>query len=264
MTVRLLHAGEVIGRPGRRAIQLTLESLKDELGADFVVINGEHLAGGFGVSRDVLQTLEALPIDCITSGNHIWDKKDGVSLLDQRSDLLRPSNYPKGNPGKGLFEGKTASGVPVAVINLEGQAFMKPLPSPFEEADRLLAALGNEFKIILVDFHAEATSEKQAMGFYLDGRVSAVIGTHTHVPTADGRVLPGGTALQTDVGLTGPYESIIGFRADKVLERFARHRKAPFEVAKRDLRVACCIVDVDETTGKATHVEHRLIPVDVG
>jgi metallophosphoesterase (TIGR00282 family) len=249
--MKLLFVGDVIGKPGRRAVQNLLPRLVDHHRADYVVVNVENSAGGFGVTPDVLKELEDLPIDVFTTGNHVWDKKEGVELLDRHPKLLRPANYPDGNPGKGLHVGETPAGIPVAVMNLEGMVFMSNLDSPFHKADKLLAGLDPKVKVILVDFHAEATSEKQAMGFYLDGRVSAVLGTHTHVPTADERVLPGGTALQTDAGMTGPYESVIGMRADKVLKRFLLQTPSSFEVAKRD---------VDETTGKARTIERLLVP----
>lgn len=258
--MKLLFVGDVIGKPGRRAVSAVLPRLVDQHRADYVVVNVENSAGGFGVTPEVLGELADLPIDCFTTGNHVWDKKEGVEMLGREPRLLRPANYPDGNPGRGLYVGETASGIPVATINLEGLVFMSNLESPFRTADRLLASLDSKVKVILVDFHAEATSEKQALGFYLDGRVSAVLGTHTHVPTADERVLPQGTALQTDVGMTGPYESVIGMRADKVLRRFLLQTSSPFEVAKRDVRLAGALVDVDEETGKARGIERLLIP----
>jgi metallophosphoesterase (TIGR00282 family) len=258
--VKLLFVGDVMGKPGRRVLRTLLPRLVDRHQADYVVVNVENSAGGYGVTPDVLAELADLPIDCYTTGNHVWDKKEGVEILDREPRLLRPANYPEGNPGKGLYVGETAAGIPVATINLEGRVFMHSLDSPFHVADRLLASLDPKVKVVLVDFHADATSEKQALGFYLDGRVSAVLGTHTHVPTADERVLTGGTALQTDVGMTGPYESIIGMRVDKVLKRFLLQTPASFEVAKRDVRLAAAVVDVDETTGKARGIERLLIP----
>ena len=240
--MKLLFVGDIIGKPGRRALEALLPGLIDEHAIDYTLVNIENAAGGFGVTQAVLAGLSELPIDCFTTGNHIWDKKEVVDLLDH-PELLRPANYPEGNPGHGMHVGETAAGIPVATINLEGQVFMKDLDSPFRVADRLLEELDPEVKVIMVDFHAEATSEKQAMGFYLDGRASAVLGTHTHVPTADERVLPGGTALITDVGMTGPYLSVIGFRADKVLLRFLRQTKYPFEVAKQDVRLAGAVND---------------------
>jgi len=259
--VRLLFVGDVIGKPGRRALQRLLPRLVDHHRTDFVVVNVENSAGGYGVTPDVMQELADLPIDCFTTGNHVWDKKEGIELLDRDPRLLRPANYPEGNPGKGMYVGETAGGIKVAVLNLEGRVFMSTLDSPFQMADRLLAQLDRDkVKVVFVDFHAEATSEKQAMGFYLDGRVGAVIGTHTHVPTADERILPGGTALLTDVGMTGPYESIIGMRADKVLKRFLLQTPSSLEVAKRDVRLAAALVEIDEKTGKARHIERFLVP----
>ena len=258
--MRLLFVGDVVGKPGRRAVCNLLPGLVDRHGADYVVVNIENSAGGFGVTPDILRELADLPIDVFTSGNHIWDKKEGVEILDRVPNLLRPANYPEGNAGKGLHVGETAAGIPVATINLEGMVFMSNLESPFRTADRLLQHLDSAVKVVFVDFHAEATSEKQAMGFYLDGRVSAVIGTHTHVPTADERILPKGTAFQTDGGMTGPYESVIGMRTDKVLQRFLLQTPAPFEVAKRDVRLAGAAVDIDEATGKARGIERLLVP----
>jgi len=258
--MRLLFVGDVMGKPGRRALQNILPRLVDQHRTDYVVVNVENSAGGFGVTPEIMDELSDLPIDCFTSGNHIWDKREGLDLLDRDPRLLRPANYPEGNPGKGLYVGETAAGIKVAVMNLEGRVFMSQLESPFVVADRLLAQLDKKVKVIFIDFHAEATSEKQAMAFYLDGRVSAVVGTHTHVPTADERVLPNGTALLTDVGMTGPYESIIGMRADKVLKRFLLQTPSAFEVAKRDVRLAAALIDIDEKTGKARKIERMLVP----
>jgi metallophosphoesterase (TIGR00282 family) len=258
--MKLLFVGDVIGKPGRRALRNLLPRLVDRHRADYVVVNVENSAGGFGVTPDVLREIEDLPIDVYTSGNHIWDKREAMELLDRHPKLLRPANYPDGNPGRGLHLGETAAGVPVAVINLEGLVYMSNLDSPFHKADALLASLDPRYKVILVDFHAEVTSEKQAMGFYLDGRVSAVIGTHTHIPTADERILPNGTALQNDAGMTGPYESVIGMRVDKVLKRFLLQTPSSFEVAKHDVRLAGTVVDVDEATGKARAIERLLVP----
>jgi hypothetical protein len=249
-----------MGKPGRRALRSILPRLVDHHRTDFVVVNVENAAGGFGITPEIMDEFADLPIDCFTTGNHVWDKREGIDLLDRNPRLLRPANYPEGNPGKGVYVGETAAGIPVAVINLEGLVFMSNLDSPFRMADRLLTQLDKKVKVIFVDFHAEATSEKQAIAFYLDGRVSAVIGTHTHVPTADERVLANGTALLTDVGMTGPYESVIGMRIDKVLKRFLLQTPAPFEVAKRDVRLAAALVDVDEKTGKARSIERMLIP----
>ncbi len=260
-SIKLLFVGDVIGRPGRRVLQRLLPSLRDRLALDYVVVNIENAAGGFGVTPAILDELDVLDIDCYTSGNHIWDKKEVLPLLEREPRLLRPANYPEGNPGTGVYVGETAAGVPVATLNLEGQVFMKNVDSPFRVADRLLAELPEEVKVVLVDFHGEATSEKQAMGLYLDGRVSAVFGTHTHVPTADERILPDGTAFITDVGMTGAYEGVIGFKAPKVLKRFALQRNIPFEVAKRDPRLAAAAVEIDVETGRASSLERLLLPL---
>jgi metallophosphoesterase (TIGR00282 family) len=262
--VKILFVGDVMGKPGRRAVQSHLSRLVDRHRVDYVIVNVENSAGGFGVTPDVLAELSDLSIDCFTTGNHVWDKKEGVEILDRERRLLRPANYPQGNPGRGLYVGETAAGIPVATINLEGRVFMSNVDSPFLVADRLLKELDSGIKVIFVDFHAEATSEKQALGFYLDGRVSAVVGTHTHVPTGDERILPQGTAFLTDVGMTGPYESIIGMRTDKVLKRFLLQTPAPFEVAKRDVRLAAVVLDIDEKTGKARGIERLLIPDEQG
>ena len=259
---RFLFVGDVVGKPGRRALSSLLPELIDRHRVDAVIVNVENAAGGRGVTPAVLKQLAALPIDCMTSGNHAWSKREGVPLFDRMPTLLRPANYPEGNPGVGVFVGELPVGTPYAVVNLEGQAFMKPLPSPFAAADRILAGLDPAIKLVLVDFHAEATSEKQAMAYHLDGRVSAVLGTHTHVPTADARILPQGTALITDVGMTGPYDSVIGVRADRALKRFLLNVPSGFEVAKRDVRLAAVLVDADETTGLATKIEPLLVSAD--
>ena len=256
--MKLLFVGDVMGRPGRRALAALLPRLIDRHRIDYVIVNVENSAGGGGVTASIMSEFSELPIDCYSSGNHIWDKKDGVALMAEEPRLLRPANYPEGNPGRGVHVGETPVGIKVATLNLEGRVFMKNLESPFETADRLLAELPEDVAVRFVDFHAEATSEKQALGFYLDGRVSAVVGTHTHVPTADERILPGGTAYQTDVGMTGPYESVIGMRHEKVVQRFLTQRHIPFEVAKRDVRLAGLVLDIDETTGKARGVERVL------
>ncbi len=262
--MKALLVGDIVGKPGRRALAALLPGIVDRHRIDYVVVNVENAAGGFGITPDIARELDELPIDCFTSGNHIWDKKEGVGVLDSDPRFLRPANYPDGNPGSGLYVGETPAGVRVATLNLEGRVFMKPLESPFEVADRLIGGLDESVRVVLVDFHAEATSEKQALGFYLDGRASAVVGTHTHVPTADERVLPEGTAFLTDLGMTGPYDSIIGMRTDKVLRRFKLHTPASFEVAKRDVRLAAVIVDVDEATGKARGIERLLLNHEAG
>jgi metallophosphoesterase (TIGR00282 family) len=257
--MNLLFVGDVVGKPGRRAVARLLPTLIDRHRVDYVVVNIENAAGGFGITPGVMAELMELPIDCFTSGNHIWDKKEGVAFLAEEPRILRPANYPAGAPGRGLHVGETAGGIPVATINLEGRIFMNPLESPFVAAERLLSELDEEVRVVVVDFHAEATSEKQALGFFLDGKVSAVIGTHTHAPTADERVLPEGTAFQTDTGMTGPYESVIGMRAPNVVRRFLEQVPISFDVAKRDVRLAGALIDVDEVSGKARLIERIMM-----
>ncbi|MCD4748948.1 MAG: TIGR00282 family metallophosphoesterase [Thermoanaerobaculales bacterium] len=255
--IRVLFIGDVMGSAGRRGLRQELEPLVDRESVDFVVANIENAAGGFGITTAVLEELEELPVDVWTTGNHVWDKKEGVPLLDAHPFLLRPANYPRGNPGRGWCVAETSAGTLVAVINLQGQALMAPIDNPFHCVDGVLEEIVEahpEVRIVVVDMHAEATSEKQAMGWYLDGRVSAVLGTHTHVPTADERVLPEGTALQTDVGMTGPYHSIIGMKPAKVLERFLLNTPRPFEPAKRDVQLRGALIDIDEETGRAEKI----------
>jgi len=263
--IRLLFVGDVLGSAGRKALHRELERLIDRELVDFVVVNIENAAGGFGITPGILEELDELPVDVWTTGNHVWDKKEGIPLLDAHPTLLRPANYPEGNPGRGWCVATTPAGIPVAVINLQGQAMMPPINNPFHTADRVLSEIHEAhpgLRVILVDMHAEATSEKQALGWYLDGRVSAVLGTHTHVPTADEQVLDGGTALQTDVGMTGPYGSIIGMKAPKVLERFLYNTPRPFEPARKKIQLRGALVDVDEENGRATGIRRVRVDLD--
>ncbi|MFZ2490095.1 MAG: TIGR00282 family metallophosphoesterase [Thermoanaerobaculia bacterium] len=252
--MRVLYIGDVVGQPGRRALRHKLEPVIDREKIDFTIVNIENAAAGFGVTEPIMEELSDLPIDVYTSGNHIWDKKDFVDNFDHYPHVIRPANYPAGNPGKGKVIRQTSSGISVAVLQLMGNVFMPPIDNPFYCADRELAEIGDSAKVIIVDIHGEATSEKQAMGRYLDGRVSGVFGTHTHVPTADDRILPGGTAFQTDVGMTGAYDSVIGFRPEDALHRFLMNTPRKLEVAKRDIRLSGVMVEVDETTGRAVQV----------
>jgi len=251
--VRILYIGDVVGQPGRKALLERLESVIDRERVDFTIVNIENAASGFGVTESIMDELSELPIDVYTSGNHIWDKREFVSHLDRYENLIRPANYPEGNPGKGKVVRQTPAGVKVAVIQVMGNIFMPPCNNPFHVVDKELEDVGGA-KVVLVDIHCEATSEKQAMGRHLDGRVSAVVGTHTHVPTADERVLPLGTAFQTDVGMTGAYDSIIGFRPEEILERFRLNTPRKMEVAKKDVRLSGALIDVDEETGLAAAI----------
>ncbi len=252
--MRVLFLGDIIAKTGRRALQSTLPGLRRRLGVDLCVANVENAAGIFGVTERVVIDIVASGVDVMTSGNHVWDKREGVELLDSRTDLLRPANYPPGVAGRGIVVRETPLGH-VAVMNLQGRTFMGAIDCPFRAADGLLAEIPSSVRVILVDFHAEATSEKQALGRYLDGRVSAVIGTHTHVQTADERILPRGTAFITDAGMVGPIDSIIGVRKEQVIEKFLKGIPVRFEVAGGTSNVDGCLVDVDEQTGRARSIE---------
>lgn len=260
--MRLLYIGDIVGQPGRRALRDRLESVVGRESVDFTVVNLENAAGGFGITDAIVDELSDLPIDVFTSGNHVWDKRDFVEHLDSYDHIVRPANYPDGNPGRGMVVRSTPGGIRVAVIQVMGQVFMPPCENPFYAADRELKKLDQDVRVIMVDIHCEATSEKQAMGRYLDGRVSAVFGTHTHVPTADERILPAGTAFQTDVGMTGAYDSIIGFRHEEIIQKFLMNTPRKMEVAKRDIRLVGALVDIDENTGRATAI--RRVNENVG
>ena len=251
--VKILYIGDVVGQPGRRALHEKLEKVVDRDRVDFTIVNIENAAGGFGVTEAIMEELSELPINAYTSGNHIWDKKDFVDNYEHYPQVVRPANYPAGNPGKGWVVRATAAGVKVAVMQFMGNVFMPPCDNPFHCADKELKEIGDP-KVIIVDIHCEASSEKQAMGRYLDGRVSAVLGTHTHVPTADERILPNGTAFQTDVGMTGAYDSVIGFRPEEALHRFLMNTPRKLEVAKRDIRLSGALIDVNEETGRARSI----------
>jgi 2',3'-cyclic-nucleotide 2'-phosphodiesterase len=260
--VNILFVGDVVGKVGRRLLKEQLRRVQVEVGADFTIANVENAAGGFGLTPDVWDELKRLAIDVFTSGNHIWDKKETPEILDSEPRLLRPANYPPGNPGRGHCVVSSRAGVPVAVLNLQGLTFMTPIESPFVVADRLLTEVRKQAKVVFVDMHGEATSEKQAIAWYLDGRVSAVVGTHTHVQTADERVLPQGTAALTDAGMTGPYEGVIGFKPKQVLERFLYATPRALEAATHGGALCGAVVDVDESSGRARSI--RRVRVDEG
>jgi 2',3'-cyclic-nucleotide 2'-phosphodiesterase len=254
--LKILFLGDVFGKPGRQAVQRLVPRLIAREGLDLVVANAENSAAGSGVTPDSADELLAAEVNLLTSGNHIWSKREIVSYLEAPgSRLLRPANYPKGAPGRGRAIVATPDGRRLGVVNLEGRVFMKNLDDPFRVAEEEIAALKAEgVRAILVDMHCEATSEKNAMGWFLDGRVSAVLGTHTHVQTADARVLTGGTAFITDVGMCGPWDSIIGVRKELVLERFLTQRPMGFEPAKRDVWLQGAVVEIDDATGRARSI----------
>jgi metallophosphoesterase (TIGR00282 family) len=253
--MRILLIGDVIGRPGRAIVEREVIPLREERGIDLVVANCENVAGGIGVTPATAEELFRAGVDVLTSGNHVWKKSEAMALLNLDHRILRPANYPEGAPGTGSTVVETLSGIKVGVLNLMGRVFMEPIDCPFRAAERELARLRLATPIIIVDMHAEATSEKAAMGWFLDGKVSCVFGTHTHIPTADERILPQGTAFITDVGMTGPYDSVIGRRVDQILPRFLTHMPAKSEVADGNVQLRAALVEVDGATGKAHTVE---------
>ena len=263
--VRSLLIGDIIGKPGRTAVRYALPELCSEFDIDLVVANGENVAAGMGLTPPLAEELLGMGIDVITSGNHIWDKREIYDYLEGDRPVLRPLNYPHDSPGRGWLVHHLPDGSEVAVINLMGRVYMNQLDSPFAAADALLDGAAEPLPPVrLVDFHCEITSEKNAMGWYLDGRVSAVVGTHTHVPTADARLLPGGTAYVSDLGMTGPRDSIIGFSVETVLPRFLRHLPTRLEVGEGPVMLNAVVVEADRTSGRATAIEQvqRLVEVD--
>lgn len=253
--MRIFFIGDIIGKPGRRAVSALLPSIISRYGIHFVIANCENAAAGFGVTKDVVDELRASRIDVMTSGNHIWDKKEVLEFIDEYETLLRPANYPEGVPGRGSTILLTSLKTELGVLNLMGRVFMHPVECPFRTADKELVRLNKKSKVIIVDMHAEATSEKQALAWYLDGRVSAVLGTHTHVQTADETILPNGTAYISDVGMTGPFDSIIGTRKDIIIKRFLTQMPMKFDVARDDVRLQGVFLEIDELTGKCLSIE---------
>jgi len=263
--MRILLVGDVFGRPGRAIVRDHIGHVVENRQVELVIMNAENAAGGFGLTPAIAEELFELGADVLTSGNHIWDRREIIdyfrsadgSAAGRARRVLRPANYPAGTPGFGLFQGVTRGGTAYAVINLQGRVFMVDNDDPFRAADRLLEQVGA--KVIVVDMHAEATSEKMAMGWYLDGRVTAVVGTHTHVPTADERVLPQGTAYITDVGMTGPYDSIIGVQKEQVMQRFLTNVPSRFEAARGDVRFCAALMECDPVSGRASAIERIML-----
>ncbi|HYS11518.1 MAG TPA: TIGR00282 family metallophosphoesterase [Myxococcales bacterium] len=254
--MKILFVGDIVGKPGRSAVQKLVPRLREQHGLDLCVGNSENSAGGAGITPDSADELLEAGLDLLTSGNHTFSKREIASYLERSgSRQLRPANYPDGAPGRGHAVIETRSGTRLGVINLEGRVFMKPLECPFRTADRLIEQMGAQgVRCILVDMHCEATSEKNAMGHYLDGRVSAVLGSHTHIQTADERVLGGGTAYITDAGMCGPWDSVIGLRKENAIERFLTQRHAPFDLGQGDVYLQGAIVGIDEETGRARSI----------
>lgn len=253
--MKLLFIGDIVGRAGRKMLNDQLGRIIDKQMIDLVIANGENAAAGYGLTVPVLKELFAAGIDVVTSGNHIWDKKEIHDSLEREGRLLRPANYPSGLPGRGAGIYETAAGTKVAVLNLEGRVFMKNLDCPFRAAEQLVAEAQQETPIVFVDFHAEATSEKQAMGYFLSGKASAVVGTHTHVQTADERILDGFTGYLTDVGMTGSQDAVIGNQKEPALERFLTQLPVRLEVAKKDPLLCGVILTINEETGCCEAIE---------
>ena len=252
--MKLLFIGDIVGKPGREIVKRGLRAIVAQHEIDLVIANVENAAGGFGITREIGESLVALGVDVMTSGNHIWDKKEVFDYIEIEPRLIRPANYPAGTPGSGLCTVTTAAGEPVAVINIMGRIFMQPIDNPFSVVLDQIRLAHDHARVVLVDFHAEATSEKIAMGWYLDSKVTAVVGTHTHVQTADARLLPGGTACITDVGMTGPHNSVIGVEKSAVISRFIKGLPNRFETASGDPRLHAVVITADSTTGRAINI----------
>ena len=259
--MRILFIGDIVGRQGRDALKNHLANILEERKIDLCIANAENSASGNGITPRLVEELLSLQIDTLTSGNHIWDKKEVLGYFEHQPRLLRPANYPPLAPGRGLFVGKTRSDVPFAVLNLQGRVFMPAIDCPFRTAEALLQEISPEIKVVFVDFHAEATAEKQAFGWHFDGKVSAVVGTHTHVVTADEQILPKGTAYITDVGMTGPHDSIIGVNKNSILPKFISQIPTRFETATGDIRINGVQVEVNVETGLATEIRRYSLKI---
>lgn len=259
--MNILFIGDIVGKPGRRALREKLPSLIDRWQIDFIIANVENAAGGFGITESVAEEIFTLGINVLTSGNHIWDKKESIPFISRERRLLRPANYPANVPGRGSIITETPTGEKVGVLNLAGRVFMNTLDCPFMTAERELPQLKEEASVIIIDFHAEATSEKSAFGWFMDGKVSAVIGTHTHVQTADEKILPGGTAYITDVGMTGPVNSIIGVKKELIITKFITQVPVRFETAKGASMVSGVFLSIQAAEGKAIAIERIQLTV---
>jgi metallophosphoesterase (TIGR00282 family) len=253
--MKILFIGDIFASGGRGIVAENLNRLISEYKVDLAIANAENSAGGFGITPLIAEELLSLGLDVLTGGNHSFDKREIHDYLSHQPRLLRPANYPNGLPGSGVYQGMARNGVPYAVVNLQGRAHMASIDCPFRKADELLHSIDPAVKIRIVDFHAELTSEKVAMGWYLDGRATAMLGTHTHIPTADERVLPGGLAYQTDTGMTGPYESVIGVDKDTILRRFLTGLTGRMEAARHGMELHGALITADESTGKAIQIQ---------
>lgn len=256
--MKILIVGDVVGRTGRRAFDRYTRELRRSRNIDLVIVNGENSAGGKGISRKALDELYRGGADIVTSGNHIWDNREIYGFIDDEPYLVRPANYPEGAPGKGwcIYPFRNVN---VAVINLAGRVFMPEMDCPFQKIEDILSEIGNQADIFILDLHAETTSEKMAMGFYLDGRVQAVVGTHTHIQTADARILPKGTAYITDLGMVGPWNSVLGVKPDIIIRRFTSCMPVRFELAEGPAVYSALLVEIDTASGRAVRVERILL-----
>ena len=257
--MKILFVGDVVGRAGRGILKKHLSRIKDEHQIELTIVNVENAAGGFGVTESLGEQILGYGVDVMTSGNHIWDKKEVYDYFTKQPRLLRPGNYPPGTPGDYLYLAESSGGLPVAVMNFQGRVFMPNIDCPFRLAEREVSKLADKAAVTVIDFHAEATSEKMAMGWYLDGRVSVVVGTHTHVATADERILPDGTAYLSDLGMTGCYNSILGMKKEKVLNRFLRRIPESLEPATGPSILCGAIIDVDESSGRSRSIDRVTI-----
>jgi 2',3'-cyclic-nucleotide 2'-phosphodiesterase len=255
LLMKILFIGDIFASGGRAIVAQNLKELIGHYQIDLAIANAENSAGGFGVTPLIAEELLSLGLDVLTGGNHSFDKREVFEYLNTQPRLLRPANYPNGLPGTGVFTGKTRTGIPYAVVNLQGRAHMSNIDCPFRKADQLLDSLDPATRVRFVDFHAELTSEKIAMGWYLDGRATAMIGTHTHIPTADARVLPGGLAYQTDAGMTGPYDSVIGVEKETIIKRFLSGLSGRMEAARHGIELHGVVIDADEHTGRAKSIQ---------
>jgi 2',3'-cyclic-nucleotide 2'-phosphodiesterase len=264
--MKILFVGDVFGEPGRKIVRQALPDLIAEYAPDLIIANGENAAHGFGITPGLVDELLDAGIDALTSGNHIWDRKEIMPYLAEHRNgrLVRPANFPPGAPGAGLYLGRTRGGVEYALLNLQGRVFMSSIDCPFRKADELISSIAPEVKVRVLDIHAETTSEKIALGWYLDGRLTAIVGTHTHIPTADEHVLPQCTAYITDVGMTGPYDSVIGMDKKTVIERFLKQTPARFDVARGDVRLSAVLIEADESTGRALSIRRVMRPKPFG
>lgn len=259
--MKILIVGDVVGRPGRKAFNRYTKDIRQKYDIDVVIVNGENSAGGKGVSRKSLDELYGAGADIITSGNHIWDNREVQGLIDTDPYLIRPANYPEGAPGKGwcLYPFKAKN---IAVINLSGRAFMPEMDCPFQKVEDILAEIGDQADIIILDLHAETTSEKMAMGFYLDGRVQAVVGTHTHIQTADERILPNKTAYITDLGMVGPWNSVLGVKSEIIIKKFTTCMPVRFDLADGPAVYSAVVVEIDDKTNQTVAIQRLLITED--